>query len=957
MFDHHMGRIGAKGVVLDEIAAFFIQKTAHNPIALAEHTFFLPTRRAVRSFIQSLRRISLTDVLVMPHVLALSDMPPVLDLNQKPLKTATPFERRILMQRLLSEERFKDLIASSTSKSQLFHFIDAVLTIIDELFLYEVAPSDFQKVLPFELSMHQAQTFRLLQGIYTAWPTHLKTFQCLDPLEERVRRYRAYTQHLKVAENPVVTIGIQAHYGFVVDFLKAIQSMPQGYLFFSDPLAQEEPYFKRDVHKGHPAFHLKRLFEKMSLSDVPVIEKHAFKSRHALLTRVFESSPSDKGVIDLDATDGLHSLEMQTMHEEAEVIAVLMAEAVLDQDKTVALVTSHQRLALEVTALLKRWSIIPDNSLRENFTTTAFGRCVTLSVAFLTQNYDPVLLLSLLKHPYVSLGVSRESVLNAARWIENTVMRSDRVIQHVHDLFIKAMPHDVKAILEGLLTLQNAFETLKEHNALRSLEDLMNHLHSFLENLFAGTRLDGFGSVFNTPEGISFNQGIEDLKTSHVKETLVNSSEWPQVCSAFMQELSLSKAWGFHPNAFILGPLEARLLSFDRVILADFNEGRWPRMKRDDFWMSSSMKQALGMDGESVELSQQADDWLYLMMQKEVFITRSKRIDGKPTVNSRWYMRLKTRLESMNQTISSGSVYKKWAKTIWHDAEVSEPFSKPRGNPPVSSRPTRLSLSALKMLKENPYAFYVRSILKLEPLKPLVHSLNHQKFGSLIHQVLADELNMRPPSEQPMPQTLEHMGLRVFKAYRDDPLWPYYWHKRLLQSIDYFLELERRQTPKAHKHYAEMNIIFTKGTPFGSFDFIAKADRVDVFLDGSVRLIDYKTGQCPTLKDIKTLKDMQLSLEGWMVDAGVLSTYDAHKTQSLSYWGLKDGKYVVVDEPTSIIESVQTVLLDLLKHYYDDGAPYEVTLKHFYEDIRHYARWDEWLLSHRHSKFKATNTA
>ena len=46
----------------------------------------------------------------------------------------------------------------------------------------------------------------------------------------------------------------------------------------------------------------------------------------------------------------------------------------------------------------------------------------------------------------------------------------------------------------------------------------------------------------------------------------------------------------------ILGPLEARLQTFDRVVLGGLNEGAWPPETRNDPWLSRPMRRELGLD-------------------------------------------------------------------------------------------------------------------------------------------------------------------------------------------------------------------------------------------------------------------------------------------------------------------------------------------------------------------------
>jgi ATP-dependent helicase/nuclease subunit B len=90
----------------------------------------------------------------------------------------------------------------------------------------------------------------------------------------------------------------------------------------------------------------------------------------------------------------------------------------------------------------------------------------------------------------------------------------------------------------------------------------------------------------------------------------------------------------------IYGPLEARLLTFDRIVLGGLNEGTWPGETRNDPWLSRPMRRDLGLDPPERYIGLSAHDFAQAMGAPEVILSRSAKIAGAPTVTSRFVQRI-----------------------------------------------------------------------------------------------------------------------------------------------------------------------------------------------------------------------------------------------------------------------------------------------------------------------------
>ena len=140
-------------------------------------------------------------------------------------------------------------------------------------------------------------------------------------------------------------------------------------------------------------------------------------------------------------------------------------------------------------------------------------------------------------------------------------------------------------------------------------------------------------------------------------------------------------------------------------------------------------------------------------------------------------------------------------------------------------------------------------------------------------------------------------------------------------------------------------------TEAGDFKLYCRADRIDVMKDGSVRLIDYKTGQVPKEKEVVAGYSPQLPLEAAILQKNGFEQIKGKNTSSLEYWrlrGAQDGgkTSVLKESPDTLAEQALERLIDLINTYDDEKTPYlatpdtSVSLK--YNDYDHLARFDEW---------------
>ena len=139
------------------------------------------------------------------------------------------------------------------------------------------------------------------------------------------------------------------------------------------------------------------------------------------------------------------------------------------------------------------------------------------------------------------------------------------------------------------------------------------------------------------------------------------------------------------------------------------------------------------------------------------------------------------------------------------------------------------------------------------------------------------------------------------------------------------------------------------------FTLLGIADRIDLMNDGSVEIIDYKTGTPPTTKEVHAGFAPQLPLEGYLLSQGGFQEIGKRHVSDLAYWRLaaktQNAKITSVmnkksDEDT-VIETAYLGLKKLITVFNDENVAYESCpapkIAPRYNDYEHLSRAKEWL--------------
>ncbi|MEN3289306.1 MAG: ATP-dependent helicase/nuclease subunit, partial [Bradyrhizobium sp.] len=578
--------------------------------------------------------------------------------------------------------------------------------------------------------------------------------------------------------------------------------------------------------------------------------------------------------------------------------AIAMREA-RHLGKSAALVTPDRALARRVMAALTRWHLSFDDSGGDALLETPAGIFARLAAEAAARGLEPPTLLALLKHPLCRLSAAYGAHKSAIETLELAVLRGTRPqpgtaglardftrFRNEHD---KLHRREVSALHraepraslkpEALDRAQALIGALQK--ALAPLENLSSPKpQDFSEfaarhrEVIAALSSDelGLSTAFADRDGAALAKAFDDLLVSGERCGLMAPlSDYPDLFHTAFADRAVRRPERPGAKLQIYGPLEARLMQADRIIIGGLIEGVWPPAPRIDPWLSRPMRHQLGLDLPERRIGLSAHDFAQLLGAPDVILSHAAKSGGAPAVASRFLHRLQAVAgEAMWKAASRrGETYVRYAEALDQPARVT-PVDQPAPKPPLAARPTRLSVTAIEDWLRDPYTIYARYILNLSALDPVDMPLSAADRGSAIHDAIGafteEFANQLPPDPA---RALRQIGEKYFAPLMERPEARALWWPRFQRIATWFANWEAARRDHLDELMAEQKgSISIPLTPDRSFTLTARADRIERRSDGTYALLDYKTGQPPTGKQVRMGLSPQLTLEAAILREG-----------------------------------------------------------------------------------------
>ncbi len=972
---------------LDTLVAGIRAETGDDALALSRITILLPTRRACRALREAFLRASAGRALLLPRMRPLGDLDDdelglaasdsASEAGGADIPPALPdLRRRLLLTRLVLEWADRrggaPLLPGQAAglARELARFLDEVQSESGDF-------TNLAALAPAEYAEHWQLVVRFLEVLTEHWPRLLAAEGCLDPAARRnaVLTAQVAAWRRDPPQTRIIAAGLTGALPAIAELLAVVAHLPRGAVVLPglDRASDAATWTLIADDATHPQHIIARLLRRLELSPDDVREwagpgvAGGPTERATLISEILRPAAAthhwrglEQGGVGAAALDGLYRLDCAGPQEEAGAIALLLRQRLEIPGETAALVTPDRDLARRVAAELRRWSIEIDDSAGLPLNKTPPGVFLRLVVDLADSALAPVPLLALLKHPLAACGLPSEALRGAARRLELATLRGPRPAPGLSGLAasLEADAGDLRDLLDRLeAALAPLLAALTADSV--SLDALVAAHIRAAEALAADDVESGASRLWREDAGEAASRFIGELIEASVGFLPLRGDDYPALFEALLAGPVVRPNFGRHPRLAIWGLLEARLQHADLIVLGGLNDGTWPGDAASDPWLSRPMRRDFGLSPPERRIGVAAHDFAQGLGAREVWLTRASRVEGTPTVPSRWLLRLETvlRAAGLEEALAAPQSILAWQTLLDEPARRAGAMTPPAPRPPVAARPRRLSVTEIETWMRDPYAVYARHVLRLTSLDPLDADPGAAERGRLVHSALDCFVKNHPGA---LPEDAESrlltIGEEVFGTALSRPgVWAFWW-PRFTRVARWFVAHERQRRTELVGSYGELSGRLVLAGPAGAFELVCKADRIDRRADGGLIIIDYKTGVAPSAGDVEDGYAPQLPLEAAIAEAGGFAGLAAENVVELAYWRLAGGEAAGEVKPIAgdsasvhaIVEQATAGLRGLIAQFDRVETPYRSRPRpdHAprFTNYAHLARVKEWSL-------------
>lgn len=927
----------------DTVARLWFEAAGRDPLGNGDGLLLVPTRRFARTLGEAFLRVADGAALLLPRIEAIGapdetgvaldagfDLPPAID----------PVQRIAALASLILGRGGRD--GAPTEADRAWVLAGELARLVDEADREGITLADaLARLVPAELAGHWQVTLDFLTVVTREWPRRLEALGMFDPARRHAAMLRAQARAWTDAPpaGRVWLAGRLAPTPPLAALVRAIARLPAGLVLLPGlDLALDEADWAA-LEPTHPQWGFRRLLEAVDATrgDVRPLAADppadAPSTREAVFRRAMLPAPALARAWGAPppAADGLFVLPAPDQQAEAVAIAMALRDAVETPGRRAALVTPDRGLAARVAAELGRFGIVADDSAGENLAETPQAVLLRLLARAAVEEFPPVTLLAVLKHPLAAWGLAPAEARAFARRLERGALRGPRRRDGLAGLrtALGGRGSDLAPFLDRL---DDAFAPLLAHLGARRVAPA-----TLFEALLETAERCAGDAVWAAEEGDALAARLAAVTEALALLPAGAPGRLPALLDATLAGVTVHgrralrgrDALEIHPRVAIWGLIEARGQSADLVVLGGLTEGTWPAPAEAGPWMGRHMRDAVGFAPADAAIGEAAHDVVALACAAPVAILAwPVRRDHAPAVPSRWVARLEA--SRMGGAALPTHPAAAWAAGLDRPAGPPRPAREPRPCPPVHVRPRRLGVTEIETWLTDPYAIHARHILRLPELAAIDEEADHALFGTVVHAGLQRAFESG---------ALDAAGIAaaLHAALDREPVRPAvaaWWRPRLDRIAAWVAatEADRRKAGPPRALATEIKGEVVLEGPAGPFTLRGRADRIEIRPDGRLAVLDYKTGTPPAVRQVKEGWAPQLPLEAAMAAQGAFGpAFREVPAGELAHWklsgGAEEGEIHALDAPDLVEEVVADAwaTLEALVEAYDDPAtPYLV---------------------------------
>lgn len=405
-----------------------------------------------------------------------------------------------------------------------------------------------------------------------------------------------------------------------------------------------------------------------------------------------------------------------------------------------------------------------------------------------------------------------------------------KVIKLVNKILVDKEPKD--AVKFKYLTIDNEiFETLFQINWNTNItqeifDAILKYLFSFETN----------DEVLEKLEQIKISMHILLFSNIQNNEIVIKTKEFIKLFTIELNSITIDDVSG--GKITVLGILETRAINFEGIIIVDFNDQKVPKISVKDKFISSSLKQMVGLP--SIEDRENLQRYYYKRIFNNARHIAICYIDNEQSVMSRFIVQLFSDYKNFIKKEDFKSILfnKKEMKHFYSDIELEIDLSKRSWS--------ATSLKTFLDCKRKYYFNYIANIRNHNiSIKPQAYEI-----GNIIHKCLEEAVKEKNVTNQFISNYLSTFQKNNPYLILELELW-----KKKLEKLVEYEQIRKSNGIEIFEVEKPFNLTY-KG-----INIKGTIDRIDKYPDNTYEIIDYKTSaslKIDTLKTYEESTDFQL---------------------------------------------------------------------------------------------------
>ncbi|MFC1501081.1 PD-(D/E)XK nuclease family protein [Elusimicrobiota bacterium] len=490
--------------------------------------------------------------------------------------------------------------------------------------------------------------------------------------------------------------------------------------------------------------------------------------------------------------------------------------------------------------------------------------------------------IQVLKHPFVknlTLSKGADTTRVIIHKIEEALSGAHIKSHFAGNLFVN--PEDIEKD-KSLIT--STIETLQHMDILASNDDVGKVIRELHETLFAKwTDIKSFSDLLSALSNLisiiipgyasayslnvkSFEKIltiIEDFKSSTFITQEFSKEDILKLFKEYILDEKITFAGSPLKGFQILGSLESRSLNFDDVIIMDMNESVMPSLRMQEPLIPRDIMLGLGLSRVEKEEEIQRYHFKRLISSaKNVHLVYS---ENDKNEKSRFIEELVWENQKKENSIKGPDIKR---------AKYNITIPQERGEQPKTEevcnylKSLKFSPSSVDTYLKCPKSFYFKYVLGLKEKEGIAKDVEGRDVGNFIHGFLEDIFKEFVGTE-----------FKIDKAFKDrfflklESSFEAEFSNRMRSDIfllkdvvNYALKKfvdaeERRSHDVANIVSLEERIVDSLEFGKEKYNFVTKVDRIDLLRDGSILILDYKTGAIHKTQGLKSLSSLAFDMD------------------------------------------------------------------------------------------------